>query len=308
MDSYKEIVKLIDLLPDEDKNSFNVGVITHLTRGEFYFNQGIKYADHQYFTDTIYRTNHAYEGILRESYSKLAKKDSTGINTNQIEEYFEKNAVFNTRVKNMFMQYRREWRNPSTHDHNTFFEQNEAFLAILSVSGFIYVLLNQIVKAITYDNVKDVIKPSASITLYSSLYDKIVHLLTTFNKEIEKASLLVTHAAQLEGTIKAYLERHDNEIVIENDYSESKLNIERLDLVILEESRPSILIELKMTNKTVNEKEGLELLQGVLSKTNINKGILYYFNPQSKEVYEEKEIRYGNNRITIIGSKLGKNI
>jgi hypothetical protein len=100
-------------------------------------------------TDSIYRTNQAYEGSLKEAYRVLAGKDPAGLATHQIETYLEKNQVVRPRVLTQLTRYRQDYRNPSTHDYKLDFDYDEALLAIVSVCAFAKLLLNQIANKLT---------------------------------------------------------------------------------------------------------------------------------------------------------------
>ena len=133
-------------------------VITHIERAEQYLNKGKDTNDDHLFTDVIYRTNHAFEGILKEAYTALTGKDGSKKTPNEIENYFLNNNILNQRVIELLKNYRQEWRNTSTHDYNLFFNHSEAFLAIVSVSAFVHVLLNQILDKVHFDNEKEKLK------------------------------------------------------------------------------------------------------------------------------------------------------
>jgi hypothetical protein len=136
-------------------------VLIHIERAEFFYHQGSLSGDENYFTDVIHRTNQAFEGSLRQSYMILAEKTEKQANsrrTIEIEDFFETNLIFNERVLHFFRNYRQEWRNKSTHDFKLFFDQSEAFLAIVNVSAYIYVLLNQIIEKLAFDNEKERLK------------------------------------------------------------------------------------------------------------------------------------------------------
>jgi hypothetical protein len=65
-------------------------VIRHVERAEKYLIKGRNERDRDYFNDVIYRTNQAYEGILKEAYSLLAGKDGAKLKTVDLEKYFAK--------------------------------------------------------------------------------------------------------------------------------------------------------------------------------------------------------------------------
>ena len=87
------------------------GLMVHLERAEYFYNEGRKKQDENFFTDVIYRTNQIYEGALREAYnvlSELANKkiNKKRINTVDIENYFIKHDILNKRVVMFFGVYR----------------------------------------------------------------------------------------------------------------------------------------------------------------------------------------------------------
>jgi hypothetical protein len=50
-------------------------VMTHIERALMYFENGVKKLDDEYFNDVIYRTNQAYEGILKEAYKVFTQRN-----------------------------------------------------------------------------------------------------------------------------------------------------------------------------------------------------------------------------------------
>lgn len=128
-----------------------LAVLRHVEMAERHFDAGRKGSDSDLFPDVIYRTNHAFEGILRESYTILAGQDPTKKSTYDIETYLAQNNVFHERVMELFANYRKKWRNPSTHDHVATFSESEAFLALLSVTSFVGILMDQMIERLAYE-------------------------------------------------------------------------------------------------------------------------------------------------------------
>src|SRR5687768_12024943 len=120
-------------------------VLLHIETAVAHRDRGQDTPDDTAFTDTIYRTNQAFEGGLKEAYRVLTGKTPEKKTPSQIEEYFTSNVIFRPRVLSQFKNYRTEWRNPSTHDHQLDFDASEALLAIVSVCAFANVLLDQII-------------------------------------------------------------------------------------------------------------------------------------------------------------------
>lgn len=144
MDTLDVIREKADRLVDTVSGGGLLAVVRHLEMAEQHFSNGRKSGDSDLFADVVFRANHACEGILRESYGVLTGKDSKGITTYKIEQYFIKNAVFKDRVMEVFQNYREKWRNPSTHDHVLTFSESEAFLAILNVTGLVALLMDEV--------------------------------------------------------------------------------------------------------------------------------------------------------------------
>lgn len=151
MDILKEIEHQINSIKKEDNSIYLDSIFTHIDRAEFYYTQGK--TDGNFFNDVIYRSNQAYEGALKESYKVLADKSQEEVlkkTTNDIEKFLESNDIFRERVLQLFKNYRQEWRNKSTHDYKLFFDENEAFIALTSVTSFVHLLLKQIQEKTAY--------------------------------------------------------------------------------------------------------------------------------------------------------------
>lgn len=147
MDILKIIEEQILSIKKVDSSSYLDSIFTHIERAEFYYSKGKN--DVNYFNDVIYRSNQAYEGALKESYKVLADKSEQEVfkkSPDEIEKFLESNDIFRDRVLQLFKNYRREWRNKSTHDYKLFFDENEAFIALTSVTSFVHLLLKQILE------------------------------------------------------------------------------------------------------------------------------------------------------------------
>jgi hypothetical protein len=132
-----------------------LAVLRHIEIGEQHFQRGREEGNSDLFSDVIYRTNQAFEGSLRESYSILAGQDPGNKRAFELESYFADNKIFQDRVTDLFTNYRRKWRNPSTHDHLATFTESEAFLSLLSVTSFAGVLIDQMIERLTFEYEKN---------------------------------------------------------------------------------------------------------------------------------------------------------
>ncbi|MCP3963212.1 MAG: hypothetical protein GY719_35680 [bacterium] len=175
--------RLAELLPE----SGILSVVRHIEVAERHYTTGRQEEESDLFDDVIYRTNHAFEGILRESYTILAEQESANVQAYAIEQYLAENSIFEERVMELFTNYRRKWRNPSTHDHVGTFTESEAFLAILSVTAFVGMLMDQMVERLVFDQQElqlaeqaDQLRQGLDDHRGEPLFDRVVYLLQTF--------------------------------------------------------------------------------------------------------------------------------
>lgn len=153
MDLVDTLRNKIQALGDEECVPGLKAVLLHIETAFRHLSRGQENGEDTAFTDSIYRTNQAFEGSVKEAYRVLADKDPGRKNPYEIETYLEKNGVFKPRVLSQLTTYRTEWRNPSTHDYKLNFDESEAFLAIISVSAFSCLLLDQITDRVEFRGV-----------------------------------------------------------------------------------------------------------------------------------------------------------
>lgn len=155
MDVLALLCDRVTKLPFGDYTTGLNAIIRHVKAGIRHLERDLSH-DLDSCTDVIYRTNQAYEGSLKEAYRVLANKDPSGLSLFDIEQYLETHNIVRPRVLDQLTRYRRDYRNPSTHDYKLDFDEDEALLAILSVCGFACLLVNQIVSKLASDQaVKD---------------------------------------------------------------------------------------------------------------------------------------------------------
>ena len=278
----KEQVKEIRKL--SNKYSFE-HIITHIERAEFYYLKGIEKKDENFFTDVVYRTNQAFEGSLRQSYIVLANKTESQTKSKKtfdIEEYFNSNSIFNDRVLKLFENYRKEWRNESSHNHKLFFNQSEAFLAVINVSSYVYVLLNQIIEKLAFLKQQEELKEQkekkkAIAEIFNnkefSLRDKIVELIKEISVDNSQLSY-ETKEVEIIGMLNAFLESAASDITVNTQYKiELNGNSYRPDIYI-EYKKEKIIIEIKkaLSSDMSHEDQLIEYLKAA----GIEDGILWY--------------------------------
>jgi hypothetical protein len=125
-------------------------VLAHIEKAHQHLTRGQNEGDDTAFTDAIYRTNQAFEGSIKEAYRVLTEKDPAHKKPYEIEKYLEENKKFRGRVLKQMTSYRTEWRNPSAHDYQLDFDENEAFLAIVTVAAVSCLLLDQITEHLAF--------------------------------------------------------------------------------------------------------------------------------------------------------------
>lgn len=292
MDLLEDIKEKVKRFPQDFKIIGLEAVILHIETAEKYFTRAKDENDENLYTDVIYRTNHAYEGILKEAYTTLAEQEADNINSYEIERYFLENEIFNYRVLSLFSSYRKEWRNVSTHNYKLFFNVQEAFLAIINVSAFISILLDQITEKANYLSEKRKIEEKidlvrSKIEKYDSmpLFEKIRNLLIYFY-ENEKADIEIgVNEAELTGKVVGFLETIDTTFTIERDkiIAHERGNVE-IDLIISDEVE-KVVVELKRIGSafySLNRPE--QQVFNYLYLTEIQHGILFVYRPGTKKI------------------------
>ncbi len=292
MDILKEIEEQIVTIKKSDNSTYIDSIFAHITRAEYYYICGKN--DSSFFNDVIYRSNQAYEGALKESYKVLANKTQEEVikkTPNEIENYFESKDVFRERVLLLFKNYRQEWRNKSTHDFKLFFDENEAFIALTSVSSFVHLLLKQIQEKLSsnvqhklleeQDNVANKIKEiSSSIT--DSPIDKLLNIIIEFTNQNRSYLLKNTEFKEYEisGRLDAFLDFSDDKV---HSQREPKFVVNgksfRPDFLVLIDE-VDIILEIKR-NTIENEstrQNSLNQIQQYLVNANLTHGVIFNAN------------------------------
>lgn len=126
-------------------------VKSHIDAAVRHFERAKSEKDEALFTDVIFRCNQAFEGSIKEAYRVLAKKDPTKVRPYDIEKFPVSNEILRKKVLDQFTNYRQEWRNPATHDYTLDFDEDEALIAVVSVTVFAIVLTDQIDGRMAYE-------------------------------------------------------------------------------------------------------------------------------------------------------------
>lgn len=260
MNVLEEIESKIESIRSIDDSYYLEIILTHIKRAEYYYQEGNR--DEAFFNDVIYRCNQAYEGALKEAYQVLANKSHEEVakkTPNNIEKYFEENKTFKIRVLQIFSNYRLEWRNKSTHDYKLIFDSGEAFIALMNVTSFIYLLLNEIQEKLAYDKQeseiknKDLIKGKIKVIVddkNKKPKEKLIDLLKcfidlNFSDSTKKSS--IETGFQLSGKLHAFLNSIDNIYVEQEPSTNNNQILFRPDFVVKIDDK-NIILDLKKTN------------------------------------------------------------
>jgi hypothetical protein len=320
-----DILKLIKNQVDEalkvDNSLIGLNsVLTHIERGEFLLNRAVETEDEHLYTDVIYRTNHSYEGILKEAFEILTTSKAGSKTPYDIENYFLNHSILNERVIELLKNYRQEWRNPSTHDYNLFFTYNEAFLAIMSISSFVHVFMNQIVEKLYYEKEKEAIKSELTKIKkgiendYDKLafIDKVKSIFIAYAKRNVSKSMEELRVSRFEteilGSLTGYIESLDKKIKVDAEPIIKTENRRLHPDLILELSKEKLLVELKITRRErpfmMNKQIFEDQLLSYLIHTQINQGILFILPNEMIETdeyeIETKELNVGKDKIKIM--------
>lgn len=314
MDLIGLIKSKCELLKNSDHYSGLESVLKHIVVAEKHLKNG-KDGDDDFFNDAIYRSNQAFEGLLKEAYRVLAGEDPDKKSPNDIEKYFETSKVIKPRVLSLFSNYRREWRNKSTHDYKLFFSDQEAFLAIVSICAFFNIMLDQVVEYTAFLDEKEKLKSNPSLIPKKvknlDFTGFVVKLLTNFSKEIfselSGTALPSFNERQIVGRFVAYMNSVDPSIRVSVEYSLGDGNKNYHVDALVEKDNQKIIIEFKMPTGEIRRRvrEGSEKLMVYLEAAKIQNGILFVppISPEQsniviQEVMVVKGIPYTVYKIT----------
>ncbi|MDB4837004.1 hypothetical protein OAH87_00860 [Marinomonas sp.] len=291
MDILKEIKGKLSKVSDEDRPKGINAVLAHIEISEKYYVKGIAEKDEHYFTDVIYRTNHAFEGILKEAYEVIQEQNASNKSPYEIEQFLADNDLLNARVMQLFINYRQNWRNPSTHDYQLFFGSQEAFLAIVTVSSFVNVLLDQIVEKLAYKSAK--LKSIEHVTAYKSgikgysklsLMNKVSQILRGYCNYFQEnfAQLIELPEPELLGGLKGYISAFEPNWKISTNQiiagTKSKINPD----MVIDNNKDKFIVQFKRSG---TENTSLfygdisaeyEQLSNFLSNSEIKQGVVLH--------------------------------
>jgi len=272
--------------------------IAHLDRG--------REGDATAFTDAIYRCNQAFEGSVKEAYRVLAGKDPGRTTPAKIEAFLTEQDLLRQRVLNQFTNYRTAWRNASTHDYTLDFDENEALLAIVSVTVFAIVLTEQMRSKLAAEAAEKA-APHASAPIANTvlLRDEVERHIVAF---AHRHKLDVNAAASdYEGALAGYLTAQfatTPEIKVDVGL---RINGREADIAV-RRGDERLAIELKYMHKPLESRvlSGVEYLAELLSR-GFTDGILLATVAGEQEVIATSAVTSRGQTVrAVLGTSLSK--
>ena len=175
-----------------------------------------------------------------------------------------------------FTQYRQEWRNPSTHDYTLDFDEDEALLAIVTVTVFAIVLCDQISSKLAFDAASSVPPATVSISdknipLLELVAQKALSFASTHAAEVRRTKFTSHDYYRLEGALAGYISAALSSIsdvtVVQNKSFGS--GIPEADIVV-ERGVGKVVIVLRPSSSTVIQ---------YLTRTAVARAALYLHEP-----------------------------
>jgi hypothetical protein len=295
----------IDALPDGPYTVGLAAVLLHIETAFKHYSRGESAGEDTAFTDAIYRTNQAFEGSVKEAYRVLAGKAPEKKTISDIEHYLETEGVFRSRVLSQFTIYRRDWRNPSTHDYKLDFDESESFIAIISVTAFACLILDQITARLSFEEARSETQANidagisgiikTDISFVKNVEAGILEFLQSVNSGSPRPALKTE--TQFVGSLAGYLSSAIPNIQIDLDHQIRDASRRRVDIVASLGER-QIAIEVKRTRGVTESSiyAGMTQLDEYLKSGEFNEGILIFFTPH--------DIEYATDSATLASGKL----
>ncbi|MFM1711842.1 hypothetical protein [Aeromonas salmonicida] len=282
MDIIAILRQKISLLDSGEHSTGLKATLSHVETAFRHLTRGQKDEDQTAFTDAVYRTNQAFEGAIKEAYRVLTKKSPENVRPFDIESYFSKSGVFRQRVLAQFTNYRTEWRNPSTHDYKLDFNESEAFLAIVSVTAFCCLLLDEIAQQLAHDKevaaVQEIVgkvRNEANL-INGDLLTRTVEALKLYflrhaNEQVKKST-----TSQWLGSVSGFLSALIPDAKITTDASLGVGKFQITADLILERGTEKVIVEIKNRLNLLTYKNVLNKVEHLMQSSGISDGVIFF--------------------------------
>lgn len=309
MDLVDTLRKKIDVLEDGDYVPGLKAVLLHIETAFRHLSRGQDSNDDTAFTDAIYRTNQAFEGSIKEAYRVLAAQDPAKKRPFDIENYLEKKNTFRSRVLSQLTTYRTEWRNPSTHDYKLDFDESEAFLAIVSVSAFACLLLDQIAERLSFNKSqaeaeaqKTRLAANLAETQNADLLVRSTELLAQFclQQLPQTASTAKQSESQVIGALHGFLSSAAPELKVQTEARLDAGKSYRADL-LLTRGDEKVVVEIKRRMMNLGLENAVAQVENYLVIGGVRSGVLLFLPEQPSEMSrQERQVAGGEARLIIM--------
>lgn len=291
MDILEIIRRSINTLPEGPHMDGLQSVLRHIEIAYKHFGRAQTDNDDTAFTDAIYRTNQAFEGSIKEAYRVIEDKDPQTKSPWEIEQYFEKNKVFRERVLALFTNYRKDWRNPSTHDYSLDFDEDEAFLAIVSVSAFAKLLIDQISEKLSFVAAqKDAIKADIKLERPATepLVQRVIKLFLEFSQHYSEAGATIMETeAQLMGALAGFFASISPDLKLSTGRVYRSTQSYYVDMEITRGDE-IVLVELKRGKHQALVAQGVNQLTHYMRAAKATAGVLFLYSEKAKDYMIKK--------------------
>jgi len=296
MDLVDTLRKKIEVLDDGDYVPGLKAVLRHIETAFRHLSRGQDTDDDTAFTDAIYRTNQAFEGSIKEAYRVLADQDPAKKRPYDIENYLEQNNTFRSRVLSQLTTYRTEWRNPSTHDYKLDFDGSEAFLAIVSVSAFACLLLDQIAERLSFkksqaeaEAQKVALAANLAQSQNAALLVRATELLSQFcSQHLPQSTPTGKQSeSQLVGALHGFLSSAAPELTVQTEAVLDAAKHYRADLLLSRDDE-KVIIEIKRRMMKQGISNAMVQVESYLAISETQNGIVIFL-PEVPSEMDRKE-------------------
>lgn len=288
-----------------------MAMLAHVEVAHRHLRRGQKDADETAFTDAVYRTNQAFEGGLKEAYGVLAKKSPDNARIFDIEQHFIKSNLFRKRVMDQFANYRQEWRNPSAHDYKLDFNESEAFLAIVSVTAFSCLLVDEIALQLSRDREQEAAKFIAAkiqdeVALDDSdLFGGVTRALKSYFTLRSKEEVENNSYPQWIGSVAGFLAVFfpDADVLSEAQLDGGKGGM--MADVLIRKGDQSVVVEIKNRINLLTYESTLSQIENYIASSGHKDGVVFYLPTMvsSGKVFEKDRVfNGGEGRLKVLSA------
>ncbi|WP_299845717.1 hypothetical protein [uncultured Jannaschia sp.] len=263
MDLQSILEKKVAALPAGPYEGGLSAVKLHINAAIRHFERAKDEPDETLFTDSVYRCNQAVEGSIKEAYRVLAAKDPNQKRPFDIEKFLIENDILKKKVLDQFKNYRQEWRNPATHDYTLDFDEDEALVAITSVTVFAIVLTDQIIGKTAFKAAasetpsRDLTPAEVTGPLLDLVSDKLLGFARSHMAEAEASRSIAQRYYEFEGVLAGYLSSELSSLTDVDVELNVRLGHKEADVVVSRGSE-KIVIDLKLTSNGVNSRRFID--------------------------------------------------